>query len=171
MYIILSALARLIAPIIPFTADEIWKYIPHSASDNTESVFLNDMPNVTGVEVTPEFEEKWNRISALRDDVKKALELKRAEKVIGSSLEACVTLNPADNFFDGSEKLLETVFIVSKVVIDSSAETEFKGEATGVGISVTRAEGEKCERCWTYSDTVGKCADHPTLCERCARTV
>ena len=171
MYIILSALARLIAPIIPFTADEIWKYIPHSASDNTESVFLNDMPNVTGVEVTPEFEEKWERISALRDDVKKALELKRAEKVIGSSLEACVTLNPADNFFDGSEKLLETVFIVSKVVIDRSAETEFKGEATGVGISVTRAEGEKCERCWTYSDTVGKCADHPTLCERCARTV
>ena len=171
MYIILSALARLIAPIIPFTADEIWKYIPHSASDNTESVFLNDMPNVTGVEVTPEFEEKWNRISALRDDVKKALELKRAEKVIGSSLEACVALNPADSFFDGSEKLLETVFIVSKVVIDSSAETEFKGEATGVGISVTRAEGEKCERCWTYSDTVGKCADHPTLCERCARTV
>ena len=171
MYIILSALARLIAPIIPFTADEIWKYIPHSASDNTESVFLNDMPNVTGVEVTPEFEEKWERISALRDDVKKALELKRAEKVIGSSLEACVTLNPADSFFDGSEKLLETVFIVSKVVIDSSAETEFKGEATGIGISVTRAEGEKCERCWTYSDTVGKCADHPTLCERCARTV
>ena len=171
MYIILSALARLIAPIIPFTADEIWKYIPHSASDNTESVFLNDMPNVPGVEVTPEFEEKWDRISALRDDVKKALELKRAEKVIGSSLEACVALNPADSFFDGSEKLLETVFIVSKVVIDSSAETEFKGEATGVGISVTRAEGEKCERCWTYSDTVGKCADHPTLCERCARTV
>ena len=171
MYIILSALARLIAPIIPFTADEIWKYIPHCAADNTESVFLNDMPKASGLVFGEDFRERWELIVALRDEVKKALELKRADKVIGSSLEAAVKVTLSGDSFEkitrgdvsGAEKELKDIFIVSKVCIsmsDAPAEPE-----------VTRAEGEKCERCWTYSDTVGKCADHPTLCERCARTV
>ena len=171
MYIILSALARLIAPIIPFTADEIWKYLPHRASDNTESVFLNDMPSLSGLKHDDAFIEKWSNIGKLRDDVKKALELKRAEKVIGSSLEAAVAISPNGMDISGLEKLLETVFIVSKIEIKDLPDAEFIGEATGAGISVRRAEGEKCERCWTYSETVGKCAEHPTLCERCAHTV
>ncbi len=178
MYIILSALARLIAPIIPFTAEEIWKYIPHSKRDNTESVFLNDMPEVSGLDFGAEFCDKWDFIVKLRDDVKKALELKRADKVIGSSLEASVKLTAAsDGLYSRlktCESELKDVFIVSKVEIvkDDRASAEFTDtETADLGIDVKHADGEKCERCWTYSDTVGKSVEHPTLCERCAHTV
>ena len=178
MYIILSALARLIAPIIPFTAEEIWKYIPHSKGDNTESVFLNDMPKVSGLDFGAQFCDKWDFIIKLRDDVKKALELKRADKVIGSSLEASVKLTAASDSLFGSlkacENELKDVFIVSKVEIAEGdrASAEFtETETADLGIDVKHAEGEKCERCWTYSETVGQSKEHPTLCSRCAHTV
>ena len=171
MYIVLSALARLIAPIIPFTADEIWKYIPHRASDNTESVFLNDMPKTSGLSYSDEFVARWDLIVNVRDSVKKALEVKRADKVIGSSLEAAVKVSLSAADYEtitrgdaaSAEKSLKDIFIVSKVEL-------IKADETG-DVEVSRAEGEKCERCWTYSDTVGKCAEHPTLCDRCAATV
>lgn len=174
MYRVLSAIARLLAPIIPFTADEIWKYIPHSSTDNTESVFLNDMPTVSGLDLGEEFSEKWAFINKLRDDVKKALEIKRADKIIGSSLEAFVTLSAEGDTLTKLNTVkdeLPAVFIVSKVDVCDCGDGEMTGELTGVKISVKRAEGEKCERCWTYSDTVGSCAEHPTLCSRCAKTV
>ncbi len=174
MYLILSALARLVAPIIPFTADEIWKYIPHRASDNAESVLLNDMPSVSGLEYSEDFIGRWSFIASLRDDVKKALELKRADKIIGSSLEAEVALtstSDTESKLKAVYDLLPTVFIVSEVTLNSGSVPEFTGEATGVGISVKHAEGEKCERCWTYSKSVGECAEHPTLCARCADTL
>ncbi len=173
MYIILSALARLVAPIIPFTADEIWHYIPHCKEDNGESVFLNDMPKPVDIKISEEFEKKWEFIYKLRDDVKKALEIKRADKVIGSSLEADVTLTADGELYDevkAVEAELPAVFIVSKVSV-IKGDGENKGEVTGVSIDIKHAEGGKCERCWTYSDYVGSCAEHPTLCERCAHTV
>ncbi len=174
MYIILSALARLIAPIIPFTADEIWKYIPHRKGDNTESVFLNDMPTASGLEYDEKFCLKWDLIVNLRDDVKKALEVERAEKVIGSSLDAAVKITVgADDYYsrltDGdverAEKELKDIFIVSKVDICKADDN------SDLAIEVRRAEGKKCERCWTYSETVGESAEHPTLCRRCAHVV
>ncbi len=178
MYIILSALARLIAPIIPFTAEEMWKYIPHCKGDNTESVFLNDMPKVSGLDFGAEFCDKWDFIIKLRDDVKKALELKRADKVIGSSLEASVKLTAAsDGLFrclKACENELKDVFIVSKVEIaegDRASAGFTETETADLGIDVKHAEGEKCERCWTYSETVGESKEHPTLCRRCAHTV
>lgn len=169
MYKILSAVTRLIAPIMSFTADEIWGYIPHSSSENSKSVFLNDMPKKSNIKINAEFSAKWDLISALREDVKKALEIKRADKVIGKSLEADVII-----YADGEKKdaisqfvnELPEIFIVSKVEL-KDGNGEFEGELNGVTIDVVKASGEKCERCWKFSDSVGTFDDHPTLCERC----
>ncbi len=173
MYMILSALARLLAPILSFTADEIWSYMNHCAAENPESVFLNDMPKVSGLTFDSDFTEKWDYIYNLRVDAKKALELKRADKVIGSSLEASVTITAGDSYdkLITVKDLLPAVLIVSKVEIEKEGTSEFIGETTGLGFTVRKAEGEKCERCWIYSDEVGCSHDHPTLCKRCAETV
>ncbi len=173
MYRILSAIARLVAPILSFTADEIWSYMNHCASENPESVFLNDMPEKSGMTYSDEFVSKWDYIYNLRVDAKKALELKRADKVIGSSLEADLVIAAGDDYdkLVNIKDILPTVFIVSKVDIEKAAGGEYNGETTGLGFTVKKASGRKCERCWIYSDEVGNSADHPTLCKRCAHTV
>ncbi len=174
MYTILSAIARLVAPILSFTADEIWSYIPHSKNDDPRSIFLNDMPKVSGHDFDAQFVSKWEYIYNLRVDAKKALELKRADKVIGSSLEADMVLHASGADYEklcAVKDILPAVFIVSRVEVVNGGEAEFRGETTGLGFDVAKASGEKCERCWIYSDTVGECAEHPTLCSRCAHTV
>ncbi len=174
MYKILSGIARLVAPILSFTADEIWSYIPHSVNDDPRSIFLNDMPAVSGVVFSDEFIAKWEYIYNIRVDAKKALELKRADKVIGSSLEADVVIHASGADYDkvcAVKDLLPAVLIVSKVEVVNDDSAEFKGEITGLGVDVIKATGGKCERCWIYSDTVGSNHEHPTLCARCAETV
>ncbi|MBQ8623525.1 MAG: isoleucine--tRNA ligase [Oscillospiraceae bacterium] len=174
MYKILSAIARLVAPILSFTADEIWSYLPKAEGDDARSIFLNEMPKVSGLEFSDEFVSKWEYIYNLRIDAKKALELKRAEKVIGSSLEADLVISAGDADFDkltAIADVLPAVFIVSRVDIEKGDAGEFTGETTGLGFTVKKAAGHKCERCWIYSDTVGESSEHPTLCARCAATV
>ena len=169
MYRILSAITRLIAPIMSFTADEIWSYIPYSASDNPKSVFLNDMPEKSNIKSDADFTAKWDLIAALREDVKKAIEIKRADKVIGKSLEADVILyadGEMKESISGFVSELPEIFIVSKVEL-KDGNGEFKGEFDGVTIDVVKATGEKCERCWKFSESVGTHNDHPTLCDRC----
>ena len=107
-------------------------------------------------------------------DAKKALELKRADKVIGSSLEADMVIHASGADYDrlcAVKDILPAVFIVSRVEVVNGGEAEFTGETTGLGFDVAKASGEKCERCWIYSDTVGTDDEHPTLCSRCAHTV
>lgn len=168
MYRILSAITRMIAPILSFTAEEIWSFMPHSADDNTESVFMNDMPCKSGLTASDEFTAKWNLIYQTRMDVNKVLEEKRNEKLIGKSLEAAVTIAAADEesykILSAEEKLLEAVLIVSSVKVTRSDSSE-------AVYTVTKAEGEKCERCWIYSTTVGTNTAHPTLCARCASVI
>ncbi|MCQ2470192.1 MAG: class I tRNA ligase family protein, partial [Ruminococcus sp.] len=163
MYRILSAVTRLAAPIISFTAEEIWQFMPHSASDDKESVFLNQMPEKSGISFTDEFVEKWNFIYNTRLGVNKVLEDARNEKVIGKSLEAKIIIKSSDADFDRYTALadqLKDILIVSGVEVEKSeGETEFV---------VAKADGEKCDRCWCYSKYVGTNHDHPTLCERCA---
>ncbi|MGN0692349.1 MAG: isoleucine--tRNA ligase, partial [Oscillospiraceae bacterium] len=177
MYRILSAVARLIAPVLSFTAEEIWKFMPHTAEDDTESIFLNDMPEKLNLAVTPEFTAKWDTIYKLRAEATKALEVKRADKFIGASLEAKVTLHTADeklfNEIDALKGELPAVFIVSAVDVVNNGDGEFKSEnfEGKLSLSVERASGEKCERCWMYSETVGRNAIHPTLCARCAAEI
>jgi len=165
MYIILDTLTRLLAPVLAYTSEEIWKYLPHGEKDNPESIMLNDWPTVKPEYDNKEIEEKWDRIHEVRESVLKALEEARNQKLIGQSLQAKVILKAEGNlleFLKSVEDLLPTVFITSQVEITSGK---------GFEVEVKLADGEKCERCWIYSDTVGQNAGHPTLCHRCSHTV
>jgi isoleucyl-tRNA synthetase len=168
IYRILSAITRLVAPVLSFTAEEIWHFMPHGAADDTSSVFLNDMPQKSGLTATDAFTEKWNLIYQTRMDVNKVLEEKRNEKLIGKSLEAAVEIAVHDaaqyQILAEAQTLLKDVLIVSSVTVVRSEQTE-------TAYTVTKAEGEKCERCWVYSTSVGTHPAHPTLCARCARVV
>ena len=166
MYLILNAMTRMIAPILAYTSDEIWKFMPHSAADEASHVIYNEMPEKVAVDVDDSFMEFWNRIHELRDDVKKTLEPMIKEKTIKSSLEAKVTLSAGGEtleFLRQAEPELADAFIVSEVVIaDNGAELEITAE---------KAEGEKCERCWAIRKSVGADAEHPTLCAHCCETL
>ncbi|MCI5945599.1 MAG: isoleucine--tRNA ligase [Oscillospiraceae bacterium] len=178
MYYIISALSRLVAPVLAFTAEEIWKYMPHSETDDTNSVMMNDFPTPIDVQVDDAFVEKWNFIYQLRADATKALEVKRADKFIGASLEAKVIIHVNGDAslhakLDTYSDILAKVFIVSGVEIVDGGNGEFKSEfmADNLSYDVAKADGEKCERCWIYSKSVGKNALYPTLCDRCAEEV
>ncbi len=163
MYIILNALTRLIAPILSFTADEIWECMPHAEGDNVKSALLNDMPVYEEKYAFADVEAHWNELFDMRDDVMKALEEARAAKLIGKSLEAKITI------FANAEKLevlksfgdeLKTVFIVSAVELAEHAAEELK-------VEVAEADGEKCDRCWMHS-TEGVKTEEGYLCKRCS---
>ena len=167
IYTILNAMTRLISPILVFTADEIWQYMPHDSSANPENVLFNDMPEPTGIEFDEDFTSMWDRIHETRYTVKKALEVEIKGKKLRSSLEAKVTLKcdgEQYDFLKSVEQELAAAFIVSAVEI-----VKTKSDSLEVGISA--AEGEKCERCWIFSNTVGKNCKHPTLCSRCAGVI
>ena len=170
MYIILNALVKIVAPMICFTAEEIWKYMPHTKNEQVESVMLSDWPEVVAEYDNEELEQKWNHILELKELVAKELEVARAEKVIGHSLNAKVTLfaNKKEyEFLKENKELLTTVFIVSALDI---MENERKDDVK-IGVKVEVAEGQKCERCWKYSTEVGENKEHPTLCHRCAEAI
>jgi len=179
MYTVLNAVSRLIAPILSFTAEEIWKYSPHYAQDDKESIFLNSMPEKVAVTVSDDFTARWDEIYNVRTAVSKALELMRAQKFIGASLEARVILHAEDKALyerlKSYEDILPTVIIVSGLEIVNDNAGEFKCEdqnfADKLSFSVERALGDKCERCWSYSTTVGENSQHPTLCSRCCGQV
>ena len=109
----------------------------------------------------------------VRDDVNKALENARNEKLIGKSLEAAVTLCCDGELYEflSAQQNLPEVFIVSSVSVARGVAGSYQGEVEGLSVSVSRAQGEKCERCWMYSETVGKDQGHPTLCARCAGVI
>ncbi len=171
MYVILSSMVRLLAPILAFTADEVWQAMPHVASDDTRNVVLNDMPDYDEALAFTAEEEKYNALFALRDSVMKALELARAEKVIGKSLDAKLTIYASGEnkvILDGFADELPTVFIVSGVTVaDGSApEGAYMDEDAKVAVLVEPADGEKCDRCWSYS-TEGISDGEGFLCKRC----
>jgi isoleucyl-tRNA synthetase len=157
MFTILHGLTRLLAPILCFTAEEIWAELPKLASDCTESVIFNQMPAPSGVTADEKFTAKWAKIHEVRDLVLLALEQKRAEKLIGKSLEAKVILKGGA---DMSELLpeLAAAFIVSQVELEAGGEE--------LQIIVEKADGEKCARCWIYSTNI-----KDELCERCSQVV
>lgn len=166
IYIILNAMTRMIAPILAYTSDEIWKFMPHSASDNADHIIYNEMPAPVVVDADEAFMAFWDKIHELRDEVKKSLEPLIKEKTIKGSLEAKVTLSAGGEkleFLKKAEPELTDAFIVSAIeIIDNNGELE---------ISVEKAEGEKCERCWTISKTVGQSTEHPTICAHCCENL
>lgn len=169
LYDALTAITKLIAPILPHTADEVWRYIPGTS---LPSVQLAELPPVNEALLDEVLESKWEKFSALRDDVLKALEDARKEKRIGNSLSAAVHLYPdADTrqLLEGFDAL-ETLFIVSQVKVHEagSAAPEGAHQFKGLAVQVALAEGEKCERCWIVTPEVGSDAEHPTICRRCS---
>ena len=174
-YDILVAMTKLIAPILCFTAEEIWSFIPKTKDMDERSVIFNEISAVSAHTFSDEFRAKWDRIHAIRDDVNKALELARGEKVIGKSLEACVALTCDGELYDfvkSVEDSLSETFIVSDVkLIKGEGKSSEGAYVEGLGVSVEKAEGEKCERCWMYSKSVGSVSEHPTLCKRCAEVL
>jgi isoleucyl-tRNA synthetase len=164
---ILKALTSLMAPILSFTSEEVWKYLPQEPG-RTESVHLTSFPEVQSEYLDDALNERWERIWEIRAVVTKALEEARKEKVIGLSLDAQVHLHLPEevfSFLQCYEKDLKSIFIVSSVTLHQiKDEKEVRAE-------VLRAEGKKCERCWNYDVTVGHHKDHQTICTRCVEAI
>jgi len=178
MYIIVSALTRLLAPVLSYTAEETWKYISHVSSDDLDSVFCNQMPEYDEKYNFADIEAKYEALFTLRDGVMKALEIARAEKIIGKSLEASITIyagkdSDAMKLFTEFEAILPDIFIVSKVALssDNAPEGAYNDEENGIAVSVAVAEGEKCVRCWMQKDDCTLDEDGQHLCARCRKAV
>ena len=168
-----EALVRLLAPVMSFTADEVWGFLP--ASGRSESVHLDHFPapeDLTG-ELPAGFdvaasESDWQTLLSVRDEALKSLEAARAEKRIGSGLEAQIHLAAPNSIYPVLERYrdqLRYLFIVSDVVLEKGLASN--GDA-GLMITISKAPGQKCERCWNYSTHVGEDPNYPTVCERCS---
>ncbi len=172
MWTVLSAMTRLMAPLLSFTAEEIWQVMPHAAADNKQSIFLNDLPTYDAALIYDDAAH-WDHLFDLRDDVMKALELARAEKRIGKSLDAKLTIYTEKaetaELLRSFGDALKTVFIVSGIKIETGAAPEgaFAETLSGIGVLVESADGCKCDRCWAYA-TEGKSDEEDGfLCARC----
>ncbi|ULT58516.1 isoleucine--tRNA ligase [Neobacillus drentensis] len=173
LYESLLALTKLVSPILSHTADEVWQFIP---AVKEESVQLTDLPEYQELAGAEALEEKWSAFMTLRDDVLKALEEARNQKVIGKSLTAKVALyvnEKSKALLDSISEDLKQLFIVSGFEVagsyDQAPENAVKLETAA--IVVTKAEGETCERCWIVTPEVGQDPEHSTLCPRCANVV
>jgi len=173
MYQSLHALVRLLAPILTFTTEEMWNYVPKGA-DAPASVQLTDMPKPDDRYMDAALEEKWGQLMKLRGLVTRALEKARQEKVIGNALEAMVHLYADDSteLIKQYQAELAVLFIVSGVTVHAFAERTAgaveSDEIPGLAVGVSRAAGTKCSRCWMYHEQVGQDDAHPETCPRCA---
>jgi isoleucyl-tRNA synthetase len=185
MHDVLVALTKLMAPILSFTADEIWRMLPESSRGGPQafSVHLTAFPELNPKWIDPELEQNWNDFTLhVRSLVLGKLEEKRRDRIIGSSLEAKVILyaqraNPAQyDFLKLYEDFLPALFIVSQVELRGVDQIPTDAHllvdlGEGLAVDVVQASGAKCERCWNYREAVGKDAAHPTLCDRCIEAV
>ncbi len=176
LYRIADALVRLVAPLLCFTADEVWSHLP-GPQGREKSIHLAQFIAPTDLRAgLPETHLKrldnWPRLIAIRNEVLKALEGARQEKFIGGSLEASVRLAVSGDLAALVEEyaaLLPGLFIVSRVAISNQpVEGARVTELPGLSVKIEKAPGQKCERCWNYSEQVGKDLRYPTVCERCS---
>lgn len=165
---VLDALVRVMAPILSFTAEEIWSFLP-KGSGRTDSVFLAGFQ--TGLRRNDELAAKWQRLLEVRTAVTKALEEARQAGVIGHSLDARVVLGAADGLgtlLEAQAADLPAIFITSQVTFDHGLDSEARSALLPeLKVKIEHAHGSKCERCWNYSEAVGGNTTHPGLCERC----
>jgi isoleucyl-tRNA synthetase len=190
MYQILVDMTRLMAPVLSFTAEEIWQEIQKTEhrrqrtedrgqkTDLEESVFLSSFPVVKEEFLDDELEKRWEKLITIRDEANKALEIKRKDKFIGNALEAKLVFYLLDeefNLLQAYKNFLPTLFIVSDVEIypsgQKTGEAYESTEIKNMFIKVEKALGQKCERCWNWSESVGKFKDHPQVCERCYNAI
>ncbi|KDN58879.1 MAG: isoleucine--tRNA ligase [Exiguobacterium sp.] len=167
MYDTVIALTKLIAPILPHTADEVWQEIPAKAAD---SVFLSDLDEVVALsEEETALLAKWSKFLTFRNDVLKAIEIARGEKLIGKPLEAKLLVAPKGE----TKALLETIDNVRQLLQVSQLDYVAHADVdyATAEITVTKADGAACARCWTYSTELGQHAEHPELCPRCTEVI
>jgi isoleucyl-tRNA synthetase len=172
VYHIAGALVRLLAPILVFTSEEIWKHWPQSAS-SVASIHMANFPTAEHFEnaLDEARSNHWDRLLAVRQDVLKVLEGLRSGKKISANLEARVTLKAGGDMarlLNEHAAFLPEFFIVSQVEIEA---LPAHSGASGLEVGAAKARGSKCERCWNYSTHVGESVEFPTLCERCLRAL
>ena len=171
MFMILDALVKLLAPVIVFTAEEIWKFMPHYDSDDKASVMFSEMPKADAKYNDEALAQKWEKIIAVRNDVNKALEPMRNAKVIGKSLDAEVAVYADGDLAEllkSMESELAEIFITSKAVVGNEAPADaFAGEV--VKVTAEASKHEKCGRCWVHSETVGTIEGFDGICADCVR--
>lgn len=176
---IAEALVRWMAPILSFTADEIWQHLPQTESGRAEFVFTEEFyQGLFGLGENEKLDDAyWQQLIKVRSEVNRVLEVARNDKVIGGGLEAEVTVYANDEYRALLEQLgneLRFVLITSKAEVKALADKPADvtaGELEGIAVSVARSNGEKCPRCWHYSDKIGVNSEHPTLCPRCVENV
>jgi isoleucyl-tRNA synthetase len=169
-------MVRLMAPVLSFTADEVWAYMHESAK--VGSVFLAEFPKADERLLDQALEARWDTIMAVRGEAAKVLEALRRDKKIGHSLDAGVTLYAEPELFEllnAYKKDLAFIFIVSAVEIAkelaSPADAYTSDMIKGLRISAGPAKGTKCSRCWMYQESVGTVKEHPEICGRCAENL
>jgi len=172
MFIILKAMTRLLAPIFTFTAEEIWKAMP-AWKEKEASVHLVRLPRAAELYANTSLGDAWKTMIDARAEIAKALEQARKDKVIGHSLDARVSIAAPEkmkNLFESHLEDLRALLIVSQlqIVPENKIANPYKSdEIKGLIIGVEKARGEKCERCWVYSESLGIDKNHPKVCERC----
>ena len=168
MYLLLDTITRLIAPILAFTADEIWQQLP---GEREETVHLAEFPQLMDRHFDAELEERYEQLQKVRSEVSKVLEKARAEKQLGQSLEAKIQLVVPPEWqplLQQYQQLLPAYFIVSQVELVDTLDNGIDAEQiAGLKLQVLPADGEKCERCWNYATSVGENSEHPSICSRC----
>ena len=177
IYEILTTLVKMVSPVLSFTAEEVWQYMPKEEGME-ESVMLADWPQGHAEHVDGELSARWATMLDLRSEMTKALEGARRDKAIGHSLDASITVyadGDAYQALTGFGGSLASLLIVSEAHVvegrDNAPANAVTVEDGALSIVVTPSELEKCERCWIHRDTVGQDGDHPTLCARCAEVV
>ncbi len=172
LHMTLDAIARLMAPILPFTSDEIWQYMP-VRNGRESNIHLALLPEVNADFIDDALADRWELLLEIRGEVTKALEAARAGKLIGHPLNAAVTISAQGDIYDRLQPFvadLRSLLIVSKatVVKDEELKDAFSSEdIKGLRIEVKPAPGDKCERCWVHDITVGSHHEQPTICQRC----
>ncbi|MBW2038042.1 MAG: isoleucine--tRNA ligase [Deltaproteobacteria bacterium] len=167
IYHILTGMVRMMAPILSFTAEEVWQHLPKEGGEEV-SVHLASFPKPVEEILDKTIEERWERLWEVREEVTKALEKARQQKVIGHPLDAKVRLKAPKRLYDFLREFgpeLREIFIVSQVELVGD-----RGSAE-LTVEVGRADGEKCQRCWVYDKSVGTNKEHPEICQRCLRTI
>jgi isoleucyl-tRNA synthetase len=166
LYEILTTLTRLYAPVLPFTTEEIWGFLPPTQTGKARSVHLSRFPEPNTTYLDDQLAQRWEELLTIRGEVNQALEEARRQKKIGSSLEAHVAVSAKGtqlSLLKDYEPFLPTLFIASRVSLHPSPDDE----GQPLKVVIEGASGAKCERCWNYRPSVGEDPDHPTICERC----
>ena len=172
MTAVLETMVQLLAPILTFTAEEVWQALP-SYPGKAESVHLTCFPEVDEAFLQPELAETWKTLITVKGEVAKAIETARQNKILGHSLDAAVFISAPEKLramLETHREDLRALLIVSDVRIgaeQADGQAFPSAEIAGLSVSVSRAPGEKCHRCWVYSETVGSSTKDPTLCKRC----